>query len=81
MDENGERRYTVTKMCSWLGVSTSGYYEWRSRPESATAQRRERLKKLIIDVSTIPTRPTATAVSTPPWPAGASTAPLSWSGA
>jgi putative transposase len=50
MDENGERRYTVTKMCSWLGVSTSGYYEWRSRPESATAQRRERLKKLIIDV-------------------------------
>ena len=35
-------------MCSWLAVSSSGYYEWRSRPESATAQRRGRLKALII---------------------------------
>src|SRR6266511_3578636 len=33
-----------------LAVSSSGYYEWRSRPESATAQRRERLKELIIDI-------------------------------
>jgi putative transposase len=47
---NGERRYTVVKMCSWLDVSSSGYYEWRQRPESATGQRRERLKELIIDV-------------------------------
>lgn len=37
-------------MCHWLGVSTSGYYEWRQRPESATAQRRERLKELIVEV-------------------------------
>jgi putative transposase len=37
-------------MCCWLDVSTSGYYEWRERPESATAQRRERLKELIVDV-------------------------------
>lgn len=35
-------------MCSWLGVSSSGYYEWRRRPQSATAARRERLKALII---------------------------------
>lgn len=34
-------------MCSWLGVSDSGYYEWRRRPQSATAARRERLKTLI----------------------------------
>lgn len=44
---DGVRRYTVTKMCSWLGVSSSGYYEWRRRPESATAARRERLKALM----------------------------------
>jgi putative transposase len=37
-------------MCFWLDVSTSGYYEWRERPESAIAQRRERLKELIVDI-------------------------------
>ena len=37
----------ITLMCTWLGVSKSGYYEWRSRPESATAKRREELKLLI----------------------------------
>jgi putative transposase len=35
---------TMMQMCSWLEVSKSGYYEWRSRPESATAARRELLK-------------------------------------
>jgi putative transposase len=35
-------------MCSWLGVSSSGYYEWRNRPQSATAARREKLKQLIV---------------------------------
>lgn len=35
---------TITQLCGWLGVSKSGYYDWRSRPESATAQRRELLK-------------------------------------
>jgi putative transposase len=37
-------------MCRWLGVSTSGYYEWRRRPLSATAQRRESLKSLIVEI-------------------------------
>ena len=35
---------TIMKMCAWLSVSKSGYYEWRSRPQSAAAQRRELLK-------------------------------------
>jgi putative transposase len=35
---------TIERMCRWLQVSRSGYYEWLHRPTSAAAQRRERLK-------------------------------------
>jgi putative transposase len=31
-------------MCAWLEVSRSGFYDWKSRPQSATAKRRELLK-------------------------------------
>jgi putative transposase len=37
----------ITQMCSWLRVSRSGYYEWKSRPDSAAAKRRQELKLLI----------------------------------
>lgn len=43
----GEKRYTVVQMCEWLEVSTSGYYEWHDRPDSATAQRRQFLELLV----------------------------------
>lgn len=39
--------HTVSKMCAWLEVSRSGYYEWRGWPASATARRRQGLKTLI----------------------------------
>jgi putative transposase len=35
---------SIGRMCRWLQVSRSGYYEWRNRPASATAQRRQLLK-------------------------------------
>lgn len=44
----GTPKYTIVKMCAWMEVSTSGYYEWLDRPLSATAERREYLKVLII---------------------------------
>jgi putative transposase len=37
----------VILMCAWLDVSKSGFYEWKSRPESATAKRRQMLRLLI----------------------------------
>jgi putative transposase len=40
----------IRLMCAWLEVSKSGFYEWRSRPESTTARRRAELKLLIGDI-------------------------------
>ena len=34
----------VVQMCEWLDISKSGYYDWKSRPQSAAAERRELLK-------------------------------------
>lgn len=35
--------WTIVNMCTWLDVSTSGYYHLRSQPQSATKARREEL--------------------------------------
>ena len=39
---------SIVKMCAWLEVSRSGFYEWLDRPLSATAERREELKLYIV---------------------------------
>ena len=36
-------------MCHWLQVSASGFFDWRRRPESATARRRTQLAGLVDD--------------------------------
>jgi transposase InsO family protein len=45
--DTAEYAYSVEFMCERLGVSKSGYYDWRRRPDSATAQRRDKLKLII----------------------------------
>jgi hypothetical protein len=38
---------TITQMCAWLEVSKSGFYDWKSRSESATAKRQQKLALLV----------------------------------
>ncbi|MGW0587200.1 IS3 family transposase [Streptosporangium sp. NPDC002607] len=42
--------HAIVNMCAWLEVSRSGYYEWRERPASATAQRRTLLATLVAEI-------------------------------
>lgn len=42
--------FPIMKMCDWLDVSKSGYYEWRDREVSAAALRRDELKAKIKQV-------------------------------
>lgn len=42
------QRYDVSRMCSWMGVSRSGFYAWKSRPACARKREDERLKVEIL---------------------------------
>ena len=44
--------YGVKRLCRTLHISRSGYYDWRSRPESARAQRDAELTELIEEIYT-----------------------------
>ena len=43
--QESDKQYvpSIVKMCIWMEVSRSGFYEWRNAPESATAKRRGEL--------------------------------------
>lgn len=42
--------YPIVRMCAWLSVSKSGFYDWRDRPASATAERRAALTERIVEI-------------------------------
>jgi len=48
--EQQEYAYPISKMCRWLAVSRSGFYEWRGRPMSVTAMRRA---SLMVKITTV----------------------------
>jgi transposase InsO family protein len=49
-DSTAEYAYPAVKMCAWLAVSTSGFYDWRARAESATAARHRHLTDLVVAI-------------------------------
>lgn len=48
-----EGQHAIRSMCRWLGVSASGYYAWKTRPESARAKAN---LALVVEMRAIHTR-------------------------
>lgn len=46
-ESDDEHVPSIVKMCRWMEVSRSGFYEWRNAPESATARRRGELALIV----------------------------------
>jgi len=49
-DANAKYAYPVKKMCLCSAVSSSGFFAWASRPQSATAARRTHLATLVVAI-------------------------------
>ena len=71
---------SIVKMCRWMEVSRSGFYEWRGKPESATAKRRGILALYVQKSFGILMTRTGTGGSTRTWWPGACLRGRSWSG-
>lgn len=41
-------RFGIRRMCTWLEVSASGFFTWRTRPPAPRAVRREELTALVV---------------------------------
>ena len=39
-ESDDEHVPSIVKLCRWMEVSRSGFYDWRNAPESATVKRR-----------------------------------------
>ena len=42
--------FKITRMCRWLSVSRSGYYQWRQREPSPRERQRELVRYAVVDV-------------------------------
>ncbi|WP_092775638.1 IS3 family transposase [Actinokineospora terrae] len=50
---DGEKgSYPMASMCEWMGVSRSGFHDWRARPASFTTERRQSLAAQITSIFT-----------------------------
>jgi hypothetical protein len=58
--------FSIVKMCGWLGVSTSGFYDWLNRSASATAQRRTHV--VTCSAATAPRTRTCQSATARTWP-------------
>jgi hypothetical protein len=67
--------FAIVKMCEWLSVSTSGFYDWLNRSASATAQRRTHLAALIQAGESTPRCSARATAAAPSW---SETSSVSW---
>jgi hypothetical protein len=50
-------QYPIVKMCTWLDVSTSGFYEWRDRPRPPPSDGPELVREIMRVRGLVPCQP------------------------